>query len=490
MLTAYVLTLGLCALFFGGGTEALRGGDRPRAYDGTMSIVDQRSPSAEPATVILGTPKGRRTVQRSAVGHYDIPLTALKAYQRAADILRQVKPSCGLPWTLLAGIGRVESDHGRYAGSALASDGFSTPEVIGVALDGQGPVASIPDTDNGRLDHDPTWDHAVGPMQFLPSTWTVVGVDADADGKRSINDINDAALAAGVYLCAGSEQSLRSPAAMDAALHRYNDSDAYAALVMAYERLYRGGDFQVVTDGGVATASAALVSHPLTGAPLTARGPAQRRIQGLVTAQARHAAALAKRTGAAKGIKAAEHAARKISGGGQGPASTAASAPSATGGSSKHAGGTTGTGATGTGPGSTTPGSTTPSTTGPGGSGGDSGATTPAAPSSDPTTPAPDTSSPDTTSPDPTTTPTPTPTAVTGVLTEQDGVYYLDGKPLDLGVLAQSAATAAGDFDGDGTVETNGDELAGLVGATVAMVVVEGTDGTLGIYSINGISLG
>ena len=80
-------------------------------------------------------------------------------------------PGCHLPWTLLAGIGRVESDHGRYGGSVLGNDGVPRPAIVGVALNGKGPVAAIHDTDNGAFDGDTVWDRAVGPMQFIPSTW-------------------------------------------------------------------------------------------------------------------------------------------------------------------------------------------------------------------------------------------------------------------------------------------------------------------------------
>ncbi|MGH3364605.1 MAG: hypothetical protein ACRDOW_07730, partial [Nocardioidaceae bacterium] len=79
---------------------------------------------------------------------------------------------------------------------------------------------------------------------------------------------------------------------------------------------------------------------------------------------------------------------------------------------------------------------------------------------------------------------------VTATLTESGGAYFLGGKPLDLGIVGQTAATAVGDFDKDGTVETNGDELAGMLGNQVTMVVVSLDSGKLGIYSINGISLG
>ena len=39
------------------------------------------------------------------------------------------------------------------------------------------------DTDGGELDKDTVYDRAVGPMQFIPSTWAVVKVDADGDGE-------------------------------------------------------------------------------------------------------------------------------------------------------------------------------------------------------------------------------------------------------------------------------------------------------------------
>ncbi len=298
MFTVFALVFGLTLLFLGHwmGPE-----DEPRAYDGQMRIVTKPDASL-PSTVTVPTPKGGRSVQPVELGHYDIPLTALLAYQRAADILASVKPSCGLPWTLLAAIGRVESDHGRYAASTLGADGVSSPQVVGVALDGEGPVAKIHDTDDGLWDQDRTWDRAVGPMQFLPQTWQMVGVDGDGDGTRSVDDIDDAALAAGVYLCAGPEVAtqggLTAPEAMAAALHRYNDSAVYVALVMAYEEKYRGGEFKVATEGGqIAEASAALSGHPLTGTPVKAGTSDEVRAQARINAGTRQAVAEAKKTG-------------------------------------------------------------------------------------------------------------------------------------------------------------------------------------------------
>ncbi|MFP3899854.1 MAG: lytic transglycosylase domain-containing protein [Acidimicrobiia bacterium] len=170
----------------------------------------------------------------------DIPEIALMAYTVAQDTLAVTDPQCGLRWSLLAAIGRVESNHGRHGGAQLLPNGDTTRPIRGLPLDGRPGVARIGDTDRGALDGDETLDRAVGPMQFIPSTWRVVAVDANGDGRRDPDNIFDAALAAGVYLCAG-DTDLRDPAQLAAAVFRYNRSHTYVRLVLALAAAYEQG---------------------------------------------------------------------------------------------------------------------------------------------------------------------------------------------------------------------------------------------------------
>ncbi len=179
-------------------------------------------------------------VQQS--GLTGLPVPALRAYGRTELRLATERPGCRLGWTTLAGIGEVESDHGRYAGRVLREDGRPDRPVVGVALDGVG-VARVGDTDGGVLDGDARLDRAVGPMQMLPGTWRRFSADGDADGVRDPQDVDDAALAAGRYLCTSA--SMGSDAGWRAGVLAYNDSSAYltevAAWAGAYGRASLGG---------------------------------------------------------------------------------------------------------------------------------------------------------------------------------------------------------------------------------------------------------
>ena len=165
-----------------------------------------------------------------------IPTVALDAYRRAAAESVTRYPACGLPWPLLAAIGRVESDHGRFANSQMYANGTTAPRIVGIPLNGVG-TALIRDTDGGRLDGDKVYDRAVGPMQFIPSTWAHWGVDGNGDGVIDPSNIYDAATAAANYLCAAGG-NLQTAAGQIRAVLTYNDSDAYLSTVLALEKVY------------------------------------------------------------------------------------------------------------------------------------------------------------------------------------------------------------------------------------------------------------
>lgn len=178
------------------------------------------------------------TLAGASVNGLGIPLATLDAYLRAEATLARERPQCGLQWWMLAGIGRVESNHGRYGGAQPGRFGNVTPRIIGIALDGRPGVAAISDSDDGSWDLDPVWDRAVGPMQFIPSTWRGYAVDGNGDGATDPNNLYDAAAGAGRYLCRAAGQ-LGSAASLTRAYLAYNHSDAYAARVLQLARDYQ-----------------------------------------------------------------------------------------------------------------------------------------------------------------------------------------------------------------------------------------------------------
>ena len=180
----------------------------------------------------------------SSTGSNDVPEAALRAYRHAEKVMATADPDCDISWTLLAAIGRVETNHGRFGGAQLGSDGVSRPEIRGPQLDGAGPFAAISDSDNGVLDRDKVWDRAVGQMQFLPQTWRSVERDGDGDGTKNPDDIDDSALGSAVYLC-GAGGSLADRAGMARAAFRYNHSDYYVSLVLSMQAGFETGVFAV-----------------------------------------------------------------------------------------------------------------------------------------------------------------------------------------------------------------------------------------------------
>lgn len=182
---------------------------------------------------------------------YGVPANVYAAYYRAAATMRGRDAGCHLSWAMLAGIGKIESGHAR--GGDLYADGSSRNRIIGIALDGsRSGTAVISDSDNGLWDGDTVWDHAVGPMQFLPGTWRRFGQDGNGDGRRDPHNMYDAALAAAAYLCAGG-RDLATGAGLRAAIYAYNPSSSYVEAVLAWIAVYRQSGVPVPAQPGPST---------------------------------------------------------------------------------------------------------------------------------------------------------------------------------------------------------------------------------------------
>ncbi|WP_328592552.1 lytic transglycosylase domain-containing protein [Saccharopolyspora elongata] len=175
---------------------------------------------------------------RVPAGPLGIPAPVLAAYQRAERTLARTDPGCGLHWSVLAGIGRIESNHARSG--RLDVNGRTLSPILGPQLAGGPGVAAIRDTDGGRLDGDRAWDRAVGPMQFIPSTWRSHAADGNGDGTRDPHNVFDASLASGQYLCSGGG-NLRDRTQLAAAVFRYNHSESYVRSVLSWADAYARG---------------------------------------------------------------------------------------------------------------------------------------------------------------------------------------------------------------------------------------------------------
>ncbi|WP_406834844.1 NlpC/P60 family protein [Streptomyces sp. AHU1] len=170
----------------------------------------------------------------------DIPARMLTAYKKASSSIRDQVPRCrGMSWPVLAGIAKVESNHA--AGRSIAANGDIRPKIYGPLLNGSGAGGNttlFPDTDRGRWDGTAGGERAVGPFQFLPSTWETTGRDGNGDGVRDPHNADDAALGAAVYLC-GRGRNLSDSGQLRSAILQYNHSDAYADTVLGWISRYR-----------------------------------------------------------------------------------------------------------------------------------------------------------------------------------------------------------------------------------------------------------
>ncbi|WP_166789233.1 MULTISPECIES: lytic transglycosylase domain-containing protein [unclassified Cryobacterium] len=189
--------------------------------------VSQPENVAVGTSVLVGVPAAGLVSAdwaRAAASATGIPHRALLGYAGAALRLANEQPDCRLGWTTLAALGSIESDHGSHDGSAIGADGVAAPGIYGPLLDGSGYDVFV-DTDAGRWDANTEFDRAVGPLQFIPATWDRWGADGNGDGTADPQQIDDAALATGRYLCDSGD--LSAATAWRAAVYSYNHVESY-----------------------------------------------------------------------------------------------------------------------------------------------------------------------------------------------------------------------------------------------------------------------
>ncbi len=248
------------------------GADEPTAAPENPQDLEDLLKGAHPAdrSTAEVPPAGGDGVDVSDTG---LPARVLAAYRNAAATMAREDPGCHLDWPLLAGIGKVESGHAR--GGAVDANGLTLTPILGPQLSGGPDIAAIRDTDDGRWDDDATWDRAVGPMQFIPTSWASHGADGNGDGVRDPNNVADAALASAGYLCTG-DRNVSVEEDRRAAVFSYNHSWDYVDLVLQWADAYANGTAALTDDlpdvvgvrhggSGASTDVSRPVSRPGTG---------------------------------------------------------------------------------------------------------------------------------------------------------------------------------------------------------------------------------
>jgi len=194
--------------------------------------------------LVIATLLGAAGVWMALLSHVDvlgdrIPAVALDAYRTASAAAPGVADGCEVDWRVLAAIGKVESDHGRVGEErTLSRDGTIRPPIRGAALDGTAGRQAIHDTDGGVLDGDSLWDRAMGPLQFIPTTWSELGRDGNRDGHADPDNLYDAALTAVAHLCTREPGDYARRADLRRALISYNASERYANEVLGWVDRY------------------------------------------------------------------------------------------------------------------------------------------------------------------------------------------------------------------------------------------------------------
>ena len=168
----------------------------------------------------------------SRAGIADIPPDYLLLYQQAGLAFE-------IPWEILAAIGKLECNHGRYRHPACWRRGAVNRAGAG------------------------------GPMQFLAGTWAAYGLDADQDGIADRWNPADAVVSAANYL-----HTSGAPDQLEKAIYAYNPSQRYVLLVLAWSERYQE-----------AVPNASPTPAPPSGATLPSLGDRSALIQAVLSHQ-------------------------------------------------------------------------------------------------------------------------------------------------------------------------------------------------------------
>lgn len=217
-----------------------------RLVAGTMSLLL----TGPIAVAAVFTGPGGATSAPSERATAEIPPELLPIYMAAAL-------TCpGLPWPVLAGIGWVESRHG--GGRADPISGDIAPPIVGPAIDGREGSAAIRDASQPD-----GWAHALGPMQFLSTTWSTSGLlapDRPPGSTPNVHNAWDAIYSAASYLCAGRTEF----GDVRAAVLRYNRSDTYYREVIAKATDYESGSVANVVGSTVTGSPSTVIAAAMT----------------------------------------------------------------------------------------------------------------------------------------------------------------------------------------------------------------------------------
>ncbi|MFW0790937.1 lytic transglycosylase domain-containing protein [Gordonia sp. CPCC 205333] len=241
------------------------------AASNTQAMGNFAPPAPLPASLIA--PQFRLAADLPS-GPLGIPGVVLQAYKLAAGRLGDEQATCKLPWYLLAGIGRIESNHASNGN--VDAFGTTLTAINGPSLDGTLAGNEV------ILDHRGEGVRAMGPMQFIPGTWNKWGSDANGDGKSDPNNIFDATYSAGRYLCAGVNDIMAGQNEVSAVL-RYNHSMEYVSNVLGWAAAYatgvmptnppkdprRAADKSTTTKSSPSTSGPSASTTPSTPSPTT-----------------------------------------------------------------------------------------------------------------------------------------------------------------------------------------------------------------------------